>query len=350
MRPPQLPPKRLLWFFMAILVLVAACAQQNQQLEGEQAPEEGSGEVVRVYTARHYGIEPVFEDFTRETGIRVEFTTGGDTELRERLAAEGANTPADLFMTVDAANLYLAAEAGLFSAVASETLSEAIPANVRDPQGRWYALSLRVRAIAYSSERVSPSELSTYEALADPKWRGKLCLRPATHPYTISLVAGMIAAEGEDRTLATLQGWVANQPTYIDSDVELLKNVASGRCDVAVVNSYYLARQLDDDPAFPVKMFWPNQADRGAHVNISGAGVTRHAKNPEGARRLLEWLATKGQKRFADANFEFPANPAIEPAPILAEWGNFKKDSIWVTELGRLQPQAVRLLDRSGYQ
>ncbi len=350
MRLTKRRPKKLLWFLMAALVLAAACARQDQSPGEEQAPEAGSAEVVRVYTARHYGIEPVFEDFTRETGIRIEFTTGGDTELRERLAGEGANTPADLFMTVDAGNLYLAAQAGLFSEVASQTLSEAIPANLRDPQGRWYALSLRVRAIAYSSERVSPSELSTYEALAEPRWKGKLCLRPATHPYTISLVAGMIAAEGEDRALATLKGWVANEPIYIDSDVELLKNVASGRCDVTIVNSYYLARLLNEDPAFPVKMFWPNQTDRGAHVNISGAGVTRHAKNPEGARRLLEWLATKGQKRFAEANFEFPANPTVEPAPILVSWGEFKKDPISVTELGRLQPEAVRLLDRSGYQ
>jgi iron(III) transport system substrate-binding protein len=331
-----------------LILLAALTASACSQKSSENKSSEDS-KVVRVYTSRHYGIEPVFEAFTNETGIRIEFTTGGDAELRERLQAEGPNTPADVFMTVDAANLYLAAEAGLLADFRSAILEETIPENLRDPNGRWYALSLRVRAIAYSPERVSASELSTYEALGDPKWKKRLCLRPATHPYTVSLVAGMIASDGAPETQRVIESWVANEPEYINSDVELLKNVAAGRCDVTLVNSYYLARLLNEDPSFAVKIFWPNQDGRGAHVNISGAGVTSHAKNKEGAQRLIEWLATSGQRQFADANFEFPANPAVAPAPILASWGEFKKDPIWVGELGRLQPEAVKVLDRAGY-
>ena len=335
---------------LAMLVLVtlagSACANRTSAAGGAGS---GKEQVVRVYTSRHYGIEPVFDAFTNDTGIRVEFTTGGDAELRERLQAEGDNTPADVFMTVDAANLYLAAQSGLLAETSSTVLNFAVPENLRDPQGRWYGLSLRIRAIAYAPDRVSPSELSTYEALADPKWKKRLCLRPATHPYTVSLVAGMIAADGPEETERVVRGWVSNEPVYINSDVELLKNVAAGRCDLTLANSYYLARQINDDPSFPVKMFWPNQDGRGAHVNISGAGVTRAAKNPEGARRLIEWLAIRGQRQFADANFEFPANPAVPPAPILASWGEFKKDPLWVGELGRLQPEAVKILDKAGY-
>lgn len=338
--------RRLLLALLVGSVLATSCSDSSPP--DSASPSEDKG-LVRVYTARHYGIEPVFEAFTKETGIKVEFTTGGDAELRERLQAEGPNTPADVLMTVDAANLYLAGEAGLLAPIESESLNKAVPDNLKDPQGRWYALSLRIRAIAYSPAKVQPQELSTYEALADPKWKKRLCLRPATHPYTVSLIASMIAADGLEETERVVRGWVANEPEYINSDTEMLKNVAAGRCDVTLANSYYLARQLNEDPSFPVKMFWPNQDGRGAHVNISGAGVTRHAKNPEGARRLIEWLATTGQRQFADANFEFPANPDVPPAPLLASWGEFKKDSLWVGELGKLQPEAVRLLDRAGY-
>lgn len=306
-------------------------------------------QVVNVYTGRHYGIEPVFEAFTEATGIEVRFTIGSDPELRERLKAEGRNTPADVLMTADAGNLYLAAQDGLLAPVDSDVLEAAIPPSLRDPEGRWFGLSRRVRTIQYSTERVGRPDLSTYEDLADPRWRGRLCLRPATHPYTQSLVASLIAAHGEAEAARIVRGWVANEPVFIDSDEEILKTIAAGRCDVTIANHYYLARITSEEPGFPVAIFWANQGDRGAHVNVSGAGVTTHAPNPRNAQELIEWLATDGQRAFADANFEFPANPDVEPHPLLAAWGPFDADPIWVGEYGRLQPQAVALLDRAGY-
>jgi iron(III) transport system substrate-binding protein len=331
---------------MRVLVLVVALATVAV---GCGTGDGAAKEVVNVYTGRHYGIEPVFEAFTEATGIEVRFTVGGDPELRERLKAEGRNTPADVLMTADAGNLYLAAEDGLLASVDSDVLEAAIPSNLRDPEGRWFALSRRVRAIQYSTERVDPAELSTYEDLADPRWKGRLCLRPATHPYTQSLVASLIAAHGEAAAAEVVRGWVANEPVYIDSDEEILKAIAAGRCDVTIANHYYLARITSVEPDFPVAIFWPNQSDRGAHVNASGAGVTAHAPNPENARELIEWLATEGQRAFADANFEFPANPNVAPHPLIAAWGPFEADPIWVGEYGRLQPRAVVLLDRAGY-
>lgn len=342
MRPRSVGVVRSAILLAAFALVAAGCGGEG----GQAASARG---VVNVYTGRHYGIEPVFDAFTEATGIEVRFTTGGDPELRERLKAEGANTPADVLMTADAGNLYLAARDGLLAQVTSEVLEAAIPENLRDPEGRWFALSRRVRTIQYSTERVDPSELATYEGLADPRWHGRLCLRPATHPYTQSLVASLIAEHGEEQTERIVAGWLANDPTFIDSDEEILKTIAAGGCDVTIANSYYLARLTDADPDFPVALVWANQDDRGAHVNISGAGVTAHAPNPESALRLLEWLATEGQRAFADANFEYPANPEVAPHPLIATWGPFEADPIWVGEYGRLQPQAVLLLDRVGY-
>lgn len=331
-----------------LLVLASACTRTTEE---KAATEPGRTEgVVKVYNGRHYGIEPVFDEFTRQTGIKVEFTTGGDSELRERIQAEGPNTSADVYMAADAANLYLAAQAGLLRGVESEILSRTIPSNYRDPEGRWFGLSKRVRAIAYSADRVSASDLSTYEALGEPRWRGRLCLRPATNAYTKSLVAGLIATRGREQAEAIVRSWVANDPVYIDSDVDIVKTIAAGRCDVAIINHYYLARLLDQDPTLPVKIFWPDQAGRGAHVNVSGAGVTSWAKNPEAAQRLIEWLATSGQQSFAAANFEFPIVPSAKPHPLLDSWGPFREDSTWVGEYGRLQAEAVTLMDQVGYK
>lgn len=347
-------PNRSKWnrFVLSAVVgalVVAGCARQ----EPGASPESGGnerGSVVRVYNGRHYGIEPVFEQFTRDTGIRIEFTTGGDAELRERIQAEGENTSADVYVAADAANLYLAAEAGLLQPLESQMLSQSVPSRYRDAAGRWYGLSKRVRAIAYAAERVKPEELSTYEALADPRWKGKLCLRPSTNTYTKSLVSGILAGLGEDRAEAVVRGWASNDPVYIDSDVELIKSVAAGRCDVAIVNHYYLARLIDEEPSLPVRIFWPDQDGRGAHVNISGAGVTTWAKNPDGARRLIEWLAGPGQEAFARANFEFPVSPEASLHPVLQSWGSFKEDEIWVGEYGKLQPQAVQIMSEAGYR
>lgn len=311
---------------------------------------EDSQSVVRIYSARHYDLERVFDDFADQTGISVRFLFGSDAELRERIKAEGEQTQADLFMVVDAGNLYLAANEGLFQAIGSQALQDAIPESLRDPDGRWFGLSLRARTIVYNPQRVAPGELSTYEALAEPKWRGRLCLRNSTNVYTQSLVASLIAHHGYAGALEVVRGWVANRPQFINNDVEILQTVAAGGCDVAITNHYYLARLIAETPGFPVQVFWANQGDRGTHVNVSGAGVIAGADHPAEAVRLLEWLATEGQSEFVDGNYEYPANPEVQAAPLLIErFGPFQRDPLSAATYGALNAEAVKLMDEAGY-
>ncbi|HUV18295.1 MAG TPA: extracellular solute-binding protein [Ilumatobacteraceae bacterium] len=307
------------------------------------------GGTITVYTGRHYGIEPVFEQFTAETGIEVRFTTGNDPELRERLIAEGANTPADVVMTADAANIELAAEAGILASVDSAVLTEAIPEELRSEDNDWFSLSQRARVIIASTERVE-NPPTTYAGVGDAEWQGKLCLRPSTHPYTQSLVASLIVAEGPERATEIVQSWVDNDPLYINSDTDIYKAVADGECDIAIANTYYLGRLLTEDPDFPVEIVWPEQDGRGAHVNVSTAAITANAPNPEGALALIEWLATDGQQLFADANFEYPADPDVEPNEIVASFGEFTADLAAVRQLGANQPAAVEILSATGYE
>jgi iron(III) transport system substrate-binding protein len=328
---------------VAFLTVVSACGG-NSDSESDSATR-----LVTVYTGRHYGIEPVFEEFTAETGIEVRFTTGSDPELRARLEAEGANTPADLIMTADAANIALAAEAGLLATVESETLRSAIPEELRAADNTWFALSRRLRVIMSSSERVDDAP-TTYAEVGDPKWKGRLCLRPSTHPYTQSLVAALINNAGQAQARTIVDAWVANDPLYINSDTDMLKAIVAGDCDIALANSYYLGRLLSEDSALPVSLTWPDQETFGAHLNISAAGITANAAHPKEARELLEWLATKGQKLFSDTNNEYPADPTVEPNEILAGFGSFKADTKSVRELGRLNPAAVELLSAASYE
>lgn len=310
----------------------------------------GAAELV-VYSARHYGNEPAFEAFTRQTGITLRTFQAGSAELFERLRAEGDRTPADVLITVDAGNLWNAARAGLLAPVDSRVLQSHIPAHLRDPEHRWFGLTVRARTIVYHSRKVKPSELSTYEALGDPRWKGRLCLRPSGYVYSQSFLAVMIKRYGEARTEEIVRGWVANQPVLINSDTKLIEAVAAGQCDVALVNHYYLARILARDPAYPVALFWANQQTTGVHVNISGAGVTAHTKRREQAIRLLEFLSgPEAQHLFTEQNFEYPANPEATPPALLARWGRFKADDINVAAAGEFQAAATRLADRVGYR
>jgi iron(III) transport system substrate-binding protein len=335
---------------IAVAYIISAYNAKPQQPSESAKADSG---IVNIYTARHYGVENVFNEFTRETGISVRFTTGSDAVLRERIKAEGKNTLADIYMAVDAGNLWLAAEDGLLSPVTSQVLAANLPEKLRDPENRWFGLTQRVRTIMYHPDRVSPEELSGYEALADPKWQGRLVMRPASHSYTQSLASSLIAAHGQERASEIIGGWVANAPTLIDSDTRILETLAAGGGDVAITNHYYLGRLLEANPGFPIRVFWANQGDgeRGAHVNVSGAGVTAYAPNRENAVALLEWLSMpRGQKLFADSNHEFPANPNVEPHPIIADFGNFNADQIAKAEYGRLQAEAIKLLDKAGYR
>ncbi len=311
-----------------------------------------SSEVV-VYSARNEQlIKPLFDAYTRETGVRVKFVTDKEGPLMQRLKAEGANSPADLLLTVDAGNLWFAAQEGLLKPVHSPALTANIPASLRDPGNHWFGLSVRARTIVYNTQRVKPTELSTYEDLAQPKWKGRLCLRTSKKVYNQSLVAMMIAEHGEAKTEQIVRGWVANLATDVfPDDTKVLQAVAAGQCDVGIVNTYYFGRLIEKDPKLPIALFWPNQAGSGVHVNVSGAGVTRHAKNEAGAIALLEWLSSpKAQNLFADANLEYPANPAAKPDPVVAAWGTFKANPINVARAGELQTAAVKLMDRAGYK
>jgi iron(III) transport system substrate-binding protein len=307
------------------------------------------GGTVTVYLGRQYGIEPVFESFTEATGVEVRFTSGSDPELRERLIAEGENTPADVVLTADAANIELSAQAGVLAPFESEAVAAAIPAELRSADNLWTALSKRARVVIYSTERVTEPPL-TYAAVGDPQWKGRLCLRPSTHPYTQSLVAGIINAEGEERATEIVSSWVANDPLYINSDTDIYKAVAAGECDIAIANTYYLGRLQTEDPEFPVAIQWPEQDGRGAHVNVSAAAITANAPNPEGAKLLIEWLATEGQQEFADANFEYPADPTVPTNELVASWGDFIADEAAVRQLGALNPAAVEVLSAAGYE
>jgi iron(III) transport system substrate-binding protein len=309
------------------------------------------GEVV-VYSARIESlIKPMFEAFTEKTGVPVKYFTAGERELFERLQSEGAKTPADVYMTVDVGNLWLAESAGLLQGFASEVIDRNIPAHLRAKDNAWVGLSVRARPIMYSTERVKPDELSSYEALGDPQWKGRLCLRTSKKVYTQSLVATMIKTLGEERTEGIVRGWMANEPRIFDSDSKLLEAIAAGQCDVGIANTYYLAHLVAKEARFPVAVFWPNQGDRGVHVNISGAGVTKHAKHRAQAIKLLEFLSsTEAQNLYADVNYEYPANPAVKPHTIIAAWGDFRADTVDVAAAGELQAAAVKLMDRVGYK
>lgn len=310
-------------------------------------------EVVTVYSARNEQlIKPLFDAYSKETGVEVRFVTGTEGALLERLKAEGGNTPADMLLTVDAGNLWLAAHQGVLKSVKSTTLDANVPAHLRDPKGEWFGLSVRARTIFYSKSKVKPADLSSYEDLADPKWKGKLCLRTSKKVYNQSLVAMLIAQHGEAKTEQIVRGWVANLATDVFADdTAMLKAIAAGQCEVGIANTYYYGRVVEKEPAFPVGIFWANQKTDGVHVNISGAGVTRHAKNEKGAVRLIEWLSSdKAQNLYADRNMEYPVNPKVKADVLVAGWGTFKPNQINVVKAGELQVQATKLMDRAGYK
>lgn len=306
-----------------------------------------------VYSARIEAlIKPMFDAYTKETGTQIKFLTGSEGALLEKLKAEGSSTPADVLLTVDAGNLWLAANEGVLANVKSKTLEANIPAHLRDPEGQWFGLAVRARTIAYNPKKVKPSELSTYEDLASAKWKGRLCLRTSKKVYNQSLVAMMISHHGEAKTEGIVKGWVANLATDpISDDTKTLEAIAAGQCDVGIVNTYYYGRLMKKDPNLSLALFWPNQADNGVHVNISGAGVVKHSKKQAAAVKLLEWLSSdKAQNLFADENMEYPANPKVKPHELVASWGSFKQDTLNVAQAGKLQAQAVKLMDRAGYK
>ena len=310
-------------------------------------------ETITVYSARkEHLIKPLFDIYTEKTGVQIRYITDKAAPLLARIKAEGANTPADMLMTVDAGNLWQAAEESVLSPVTSDILQNNIPAHLRDPDNRWFGLSIRARTIVYSTDRVQPNELSSYEDLAAPKWKGRLCLRTSKKVYNQSLVAMMIARHGEAKTSQVIEGWVSNLATVpFSNDTKMMQAIAAGQCDVGIVNTYYFGRLKKKDPNVKLALFWPNQDDAGVHINISGAGITQHAKNRDAAVRLLEWLSSaEAQQQFAALNMEYPVNPGVKPDALVASWGEFKADDLNVALAGKLQAQAIKLMDRAGYR
>jgi iron(III) transport system substrate-binding protein len=314
---------------------------------------------VNLYSSRHYDTDvALYDAFTEQTGIAVNLIEGDADQLIERIKAEGRNSPADVLITVDAGRLWRADEAGLLQSVSSRVLEEAIPAELRHSEGRWVGLSQRLRGIVYAKDRVEPSEITSYENLADPKWQGRICIRSSTNVYNQSLVASMIEANGVEATEAWAQGLVDNlaRPPQ-GGDTDQIEAVAAGECDLAVVNHYYFVRLLESDSederalANKVAIVFPNQDGRGAHANVSGAGVVATAPNQENAVKFLEYLTTpEAQAYFAEGNYEFPVVDGVKLDPVLEQWGEIKTDAVNAAKLGENNPEAVKLMDRVGWK
>ena len=306
-----------------------------------------------IFTSRQPQlIEPIVEKFSLETGIKVNFLSGNAQELMERIDVEGDTSPADIFMTVDAGVLWQAAERDIFSSTNSKILEENIPSYLRDPENKWFGLSKRARTIVYSNDQFNDNDFSTYEDLADPKWKGKLCLRTSKKVYNRSLMASMIDAYGFEKAKEVVTGWISNLATEVFSnDTNALKAVSSGQCGLTIVNTYYLARLLDDPQYDNLTLFWANQSDRGVHVNISGAGIVKTSKNKQAATLLLEYLSSeKAQDFYASANKEYPVLDRAMVHASIKDWGEFIEDNINVGKLGSLQKEAVFLAQEVGYK
>lgn len=314
---------------------------------------------VNIYSERKEElIKPLLKKFTEETGIAVNIITGEGDALIKRLEIEGEHSPADVLLMTDVARLYRAKSLGLLQPIVSEILSGAIPENFRDGEGYWYGLSARSRVIVYAKDRVQPEQLSTYQALAEPQWQDRLCVRSSSNAYNQSLVASMIAHDGVEATEQWAKGLVSNfARAPKGGDRDQIKAVAVGECDVALVNTYYLGGMLHSEVeqervlAEKVTLFWPDQNGRGAHFNISGAGVTTSATHQDESIKLLEFLVSdEAQQWYADANYEFPVKPGIESGPTLKQWSKPLVDTIKLDQLGQHNAEAVRLMDRAGWK
>ena len=314
---------------------------------------------VNVYSARKEAlIAPILDAFSEETGVAVRLVTGNAGQLHERLLAEGRNSPADLFVTVDAGNLHRARQAGLLRPVRSDVLEAAVPARRRDPDGFWFGLSLRARILVYAVDRVSPDDLSTYEALADPIWSDRVLVRSSSNIYNQSLIASMIEARGTAATEEWARGLVANMARDPKGgDTDQIRAVAAGEGDVAIVNTYYYgglaasADPADRAVAGATRPFFPNQGGRGTHVNISGAGVCAHAPNAAEAIALLEYLVGEtAQAAFAALNHEIPVRAGAPSSDIVAGWGAFEMDDLPLAALGERNREAIELADRAGWR
>ena len=314
---------------------------------------------VNVYSARKEDlIKPLLMKYEENTGVKVNLVTGKADALLQRIVSEGKNSPADILITTDAGRLYRAQQAGILQSIQSDTLNNSIPKQYREPRGYWYGLSLRARPIVYSVERIKPELLSTYEDLADAKWKNKICIRSSGNIYNQSLVASLLSHLGDKETQSWSTALVSNfARSPQGGDRDQIKAVAAGQCDIAIVNNYYLGKMLtsteaaEQEAAKQVKIFWPNQDERGTHVNISGAAITAASKNKDSAIALLEFLVSDiAQQWYAEKNIEYPIKPGIQPSEILKSWGEFKADTLSLHRLGELNAKAVMIMDHASWK
>lgn len=325
---------------------------------GLSASLQAEEQVLNLYSARHYQTDnALFDGFTKKTGIKIKRIEGKDEELIERIKNEGANSPADVLITVDAARLSNAHELGLFQPIASKVLESRIPAHLRTDD--WFAFSTRARVIVYAKDRVKAEDVQNYADLANPKLKGLVCTRSGSHPYNLSLMASIIAHEGDAKAEAWARGVVANfARAPKGGDTDQVKAVAAGECGVAVSNSYYVARLMrstkpeDQKVMEKVAVVWPDQKGNGTHINISGGGVLKHAPHKAAAVKFLEYLASdEAQRYFADGNNEWPAVPSVKVSnPALDKLGPFKADKLPVERLAMYRSKAQIIFDRSGYR
>lgn len=315
--------------------------------------------VVNLYSARHYDTDnSIYESFTKKTGIKVNRVEVDAAKFIERIKSEGENSPADVLITVDAGNLYRAQSEGILQPVRSQLLETRIPAFLREPSGYWFGLTKRARVIMYNKDKVNPSSLSTYEDLASPKWRGKIIIRSSSNIYNQSLLASMVANLGAKKTEEWVKGFVANFARPPEgNDTAQIRAVAAGVADLALVNTYYLPRLTksskpeDQEVAAKIGVFFPNQKDRGTHINISGAGVAKNSPNRVAAIKFIEHLTEfESQKLFASGGFEYPVVKGVPLDPILAGFGNFKGDEVNASELGKNNRAAIEIMDRAGWR
>lgn len=345
MKPNAFTLKSLLTFTALLFTATAATANEP---------------VLNLYSARHYQTdEALYSNFTKTTGIKINRIDGKEDELFERIRREGPASPADVFLTVDAARLQVAEDAGLFAPVDSKVLKSRIPAQFRDPNNHWFGFSYRARVIAYNKDKIKPADIQSMNDLALPKFKGKLCVRSGGHVYNRTLVAGMLNNQGEDKTRAWLDGIVANlarEPKGGDTDQ--IRAVAAGECDIAITNNYYYARLLastnpeDQTVVKKVGIVFPDQKTTGTHVNISGGGMLKYAPNKAAAVKFLEYLASDdAQAYFANGNNEYPVVPGVRiNNPQLDAMGKFKADNLGADVLAKSTPKAQRLIDRAGWK
>lgn len=343
--------KKILSILLLSVLIISCKLEKKEPVEKEQE--------VNIYTHRHYKPDQeLFAQFEKETGIKVNVVNASADELIQKMSLEGEQSPADVLITVDAGRLVRAKNNGLLQSVKSEFLEETIPSHLKDADNQWFALTKRARVVVYNPDNVKAEDLSTYEALTDDKWKNKILIRSSSNIYNQSLMASIIANSDEATAVKWAEGIVANMArSPKGNDRDQIKAVVAGEGDLAVVNTYYIGKLLNSKNADEVKagegikVFFPNQEGRGAHVNVSGAGVAKYAPNKVNAIKFIEFLASeKAQKVFAKANYEYPVNTKVMPSELLQSWGSFKEDTLSLSKLGENNKKAVLAFDAASWK